>query len=440
MNKKLSIIVPVFNSSNFIEKCMNSICKQLKKNTELILIDDCSTDNSIEVIKKYLLNFKFIKLIKLKKNLGAANARNIGIHLSEGENICFVDSDDKLISGAVSNILFNLEKNPNKDLYVLRNYITGRNKDENYLELNTIKNLKIGAKKKSLINFIFNFNSFRSICWNFIFKKKFLKKKSILFNSNLKISEDWPFVSKALCLSDSFTIIEKPTHLYQRLQPRTLGTTTGYIWVISNLKIIYDLNNFIKKEKKKLDTKKIKFLTTIIKRANYFVFTDILICSDKDIKKISKYIKKINSIIPNLTNLGLNGLNKFYKKNEKQIFLKLKYYNLKKNKVVEKKLHNFFKEEIILFCAGRSGSIASKILTNLDFRVSMFIDNNDNFSSSYIDGVKVNSFKYIENNFNKLKTSKIVICDNKKQVINSIKKQVKKIGFKKNDILAFDML
>ena len=76
MNKKLSIIVPVFNSSNFIEKCKNSICKQLKKNTELILIDDCSTDNSIEVIKKYLLNFKFIKLIKLKKNLGAANARN----------------------------------------------------------------------------------------------------------------------------------------------------------------------------------------------------------------------------------------------------------------------------------------------------------------------------------------------------------------------------
>ena len=110
MNKKLSIIIPVFNSSNFIEKCLNSICKQLKKNTELILIDDFSSDDSVKIIKKYLLNFKFIKLIKLKKNLGAANARNTGIHLSIGENICFVDSDDKLMSGAVSNILFNLEK------------------------------------------------------------------------------------------------------------------------------------------------------------------------------------------------------------------------------------------------------------------------------------------------------------------------------------------
>ena len=265
----------------------------------------------------------------------------------------------------------------------------------------------------------------------FYFKKKFLEKKSILFNPNLKISEDWPFVSRALCLNDSFEIIQKPTHLYQRLQPITLGTTTGYIWVISNLKIIYDLNNFIKREKERLNIKKIKFLRTIIKRASYFIFTDILICSDNDIKKISKYIKKINYIIPNLTNLGLKELNKFYKKDEKQIFLKLKNYNLKKKQVVKKKLNNFFEKEIILFCAGRAGVIASKILTNINFRVSMFVDNNDNFSSSYIDGIKVNNFKYIKKNFYKFKTSKIVICDNKKHVINSIKKQVKKIGFKK---------
>ena len=459
MSQFLSIIIPVFNSSKFIEKCLISICSQLTKNTELILVDDCSTDQSLKILQKYSKLFKFIKLIKLKKNSGAANSRNVGIKASSGEYICFLDSDDKLIPRSIANILFNLKKYPQKDIYVLRNKITGITTTKNILEMNSIKNIKPEplstlaikpdlldyslnkvVKEKSIIHYIENFSNFRPTCWNFLFKSKFLKSNSIFFNSNIRISEDWPFTSKALCLSKNFKVIEKPTYLYQRLVVRTLGTTTGYIWVISNLKIINEINNFIKKKKKRLRAKKIEFLIELIKRANYFVHTDIMICSDKDINKISKYIEKINTIIPDLSNLKFKKLNQYYKKNSSQIFLKLKGYKLKKNMIIKKKLSPFFDKKIILFCAGRSGYIASKILINQNFMPFMFVDNNRNFSNSYINGIRVYDFKYIRDNFDKIKKSKIIICDHKIQIINNISAQIQKIGFRKRDIMSFDML
>ena len=90
--KKVSVIIPVHNSEKYILKCINSVINQTYKNLEIILIDDKSTDNSVELIKK--IGDKRIKLITLKKNSGAAIARNKGIEKSSGDYICFLDSDD----------------------------------------------------------------------------------------------------------------------------------------------------------------------------------------------------------------------------------------------------------------------------------------------------------------------------------------------------------
>ena len=90
--KKVSVIIPVHNSEKYILKCINSVINQTYKNLEIILIDDKSTDNSVELIKK--IGDKRIKLIALKKNSGAAIARNKGIEKSSGDYICFLDSDD----------------------------------------------------------------------------------------------------------------------------------------------------------------------------------------------------------------------------------------------------------------------------------------------------------------------------------------------------------
>ncbi len=91
-NELISIIIPVYNSKEFLEKTIESIQRQTYSNYEAIFIDDASTDESINILEKNLNN-KF-KIIKLKKHKGVSFARNLGIRLARGNFLCFLDADD----------------------------------------------------------------------------------------------------------------------------------------------------------------------------------------------------------------------------------------------------------------------------------------------------------------------------------------------------------
>ena len=95
-NDLVSIIIPVYNASNFILETINTVVNQTYTNWELLLVDDISTDNSVEIINNYIKNNKEknIKLLKLKEKGLAAGARNYGIDKAKGRYICYLDADD----------------------------------------------------------------------------------------------------------------------------------------------------------------------------------------------------------------------------------------------------------------------------------------------------------------------------------------------------------
>ncbi len=96
MNALISIVTPCFNASKYIEACVESVKQQTYTNWEMIIIDDCSNDNSVEVIEsliKYNSDFN-IKLLKNKANSGPAKSRNEGIKISKGSYLTFIDADD----------------------------------------------------------------------------------------------------------------------------------------------------------------------------------------------------------------------------------------------------------------------------------------------------------------------------------------------------------
>jgi len=95
MKKKISIIIPFYNSADYLSQCINSVLNQTYSNIELILINDCSTDNSELIVKSYLSkNLNKIIYKKVSKNLGQGLCRNLGINLSSGHYIAFLDADD----------------------------------------------------------------------------------------------------------------------------------------------------------------------------------------------------------------------------------------------------------------------------------------------------------------------------------------------------------
>ncbi|BEC21192.1 glycosyltransferase family 2 protein [Escherichia coli] len=109
--EKVSIIMPLYNSARFLAASIDSVLKQKYTNWELILIDDCSGDDSVVIAQTYCDKDSRIKLVRLDKNSGAAVARNRGIEVAEGRFIAFLDSDDLWLPEKLDiQIQFMLEK------------------------------------------------------------------------------------------------------------------------------------------------------------------------------------------------------------------------------------------------------------------------------------------------------------------------------------------
>ena len=176
----ISIIVGMYNCENTINKTINSILNQSFNDFELILIDDGSIDNTLEVIKAF--NDSRIKLIK-QNNKGISNVRNKGILEANGDYICFVDSDDYIEKDYLKE-LYEYMINNNLD-YVMCNYYKVIN-DKAYLVKPAFNSNTITTDKQLLINKLFygnnKFNIF-SLCMG-------LYKKDIILNNNLKVDED----------------------------------------------------------------------------------------------------------------------------------------------------------------------------------------------------------------------------------------------------------
>ena len=107
--KKVSVIIPIHNSSKHIKQCLNSVVNHNYKNLEIIVVDDLSNDSSVEIIEG--INDSRIKIIKLEKNVGAAVARNIGVDNASGDYICYIDSDDYWVEDKVEREVKLMEEN-----------------------------------------------------------------------------------------------------------------------------------------------------------------------------------------------------------------------------------------------------------------------------------------------------------------------------------------
>lgn len=109
MNKKVSIIIPVYNSDKFLFKCLESVLNQTYTNIEVLVINDGSTDNSLDIINKIASGDKRVNVIN-KKNGGVSSARNLGLIYATGEYVGFVDSDDFIKKDMYHHMVLTMEK------------------------------------------------------------------------------------------------------------------------------------------------------------------------------------------------------------------------------------------------------------------------------------------------------------------------------------------
>lgn len=144
----ISVIIPVYNAERYIRYTLDSVVSQDYPEKEIVIVDDCSSDQSPIIIKEYMKDYPYIVYHRLNKNSGVAIARNTGIKLAKGRYIAFVDSDDVWMPNKLSKqiMMFKDKNTPPSLTYTAINYI-----DEKGNEIKGKRNIKEKVTYKYLL-------------------------------------------------------------------------------------------------------------------------------------------------------------------------------------------------------------------------------------------------------------------------------------------------
>jgi len=198
---KLSVIVPVYNTSKYLEKCLDSLIIQDYPNLEIIVVEDCSTDNSREILEKYKSQ-ENIKIVYNKKNSGLSYSRNNGLKHATGKYIGYIDSDDYVDSNYYSTMM-NKAIDEQADL-VICDIKTIYEKENNKEIINRCYNLK-----KDKLGFI-NTGLAASAC-NKVFKRELIEKYEFSVG---KVNEDLAVVLPAIVNANKVSYVENIYYYY----------------------------------------------------------------------------------------------------------------------------------------------------------------------------------------------------------------------------------
>ena len=217
---KITAIMPIYKGGKYLYYSLRSIQNQKLKEIEIILIDDCSPDNSVEIIEKYMKEDPRIRLIKNEKNRNILYSKSMAALNSKGKYILELDQDDMFISDEAFETLYNLAEKNNLDLiqfkdfllkkfYVPKKYENWSHKSESWINSKDSKDKLY--KTQPELKFLF-FNNYNFLLWGLLIKKELYKKVilhiwQIIINYRLALFEDYEITFFLLVFAKNFQFI-----------------------------------------------------------------------------------------------------------------------------------------------------------------------------------------------------------------------------------------
>ena len=216
---KFSIIMPVYNVEKYVEKAIRSVMNQTYKNFELIVVNDGTKDNSMDIIKKLQKEDKRIKIFN-KENGGLSSARNFGLKYATGEYVCFIDSDDYVYANYLE-VLYNEILNKESDLIIFGYNVDVVDSNEIILkEFDILENYQEFNKKNKLY---FENVSMIGYAWNKCFKRSIIEENNLTYEEGTSYIEDIIFNCDFIKKCTNIIIIPNIIYHYVQRERETLG-------------------------------------------------------------------------------------------------------------------------------------------------------------------------------------------------------------------------
>jgi len=284
---KISVIVPVYNAEKYLSQCLDSIIHQTYCNLEILLIDDGSTDGSLEICRNYKKKDHRIKVIH-KENEGPSKTRNIGIAHSTGDYIIFIDSDDYIEKNMLEEMYKAISE---KEVDVVRCNIKKYMNSKEYVNENMyeLSNRKFAGAQIEKILYHFLTHKQNLGCYSVLL---LMKKEVVLsFNTNYHFMEDYEYYARLLLNIDSIYFLDQSFYHYRyngqglsKNKERALKNIYDMVGVIGSVEKILEENMTIQQNKLIKQINSTCFIIFIAKFMTYM---------DNDVKKAHDQMKKI---------------------------------------------------------------------------------------------------------------------------------------------------
>lgn len=244
-SKKVSIIVPVYNTEKYLRQCLDSIFSQSVQDFEVIMVNDCSTDNSGVIIEEYVKRYPDKAIgITHQKNQGLSATRNTALKYTKGKYIVFIDSDDYIAKDYVNRLYEKAEKFSSDMVICSYTKIADDGSWEKKMEANFIEN---GMRIPSYVS------------WNRIISRKLLESCDFHFEEGA-ICEDIPAILRLEAIAENIQVIEEYGYYY-RTNPKSITSTLKNWMTVDKLplKMLAECVEFCRKDGKNISDKQLEF-------------------------------------------------------------------------------------------------------------------------------------------------------------------------------------
>ena len=238
---EISTIIPTYNSQDYIGDCIESVLNQKFLPIEIIIVDDGSKDNTIEICRQYEKRYNIIKVIEMHINQGVSVARNAGIEIAKGNYIHFMDSDDTIeecmysdFADILKTVKADVVISGIKNIYEKENNIIIEEADKSvlYEQFDGIaKFLKEICVSKGKIWGL-------NVIWNKLYRKDIITTNNIIFNNKINLGEDFIFNCNFFEKVNSIQLINKSYYNYYRRDNNSL-VSKFRTDIIERRKLIY---------------------------------------------------------------------------------------------------------------------------------------------------------------------------------------------------------
>lgn len=214
MSLKLSVVIPMYDVGACIKRTLECLIPQINQEIEIVLVDDGSWDNTVRVVEDIIRENKEcnMRLVCQETNRGSSATRNLGIKLSCGEYITFVDSDDTLRDDYIPKLISIIESNPGCDIYVTG--VETYNEDGELYEIQRNENRIIDNRIEIISSIVHNQIKLAFPTWCKVINRAFL------YNNNLEFDDD------AICMDDAIFY----SKCYLNINKICLSDYVGYQW------------------------------------------------------------------------------------------------------------------------------------------------------------------------------------------------------------------